>query len=288
MLKSDKGGVFKLESAGFRAADGGLHKTIKTELIEDESALAKQADALNEYRKTHEEEALTPNIRYLIRCFQYFIGHHIHSLRPAEGLATILDVGCGIGLRIPLYCREIAEQRRVTYIGLDPFPVNPNRDFFFINGRLEGLHKLLGDKFDCAIFSTSLDHFQDLEAVTAEIHKIIKPDGVAIFWVGLHDPDVVAEQGMSESWRGFPILSWTKVLRRAVLFPIGILRMFLVMRRRQRMLSRGEALDDLHFHYFTGASLQRYMESVGEILDFQHVEKTNSVFYALRIRGGSK
>ena len=287
-MKIDKGRVFKLEPAGFRAANGDLCKTIRTELIEEERALSKQDNSLNEYRKTHEEEALAPNIRYLMRCFQYFIGHHIPSLHPTEGIATLLDVGCGIGLRIPLYLREIAVQRRAAYIGLDPFPVNPNRDFFFINGRLEGLHKFLGNKFDCAIFSTSLDHFQDLEAVTAEIHKIIKPDGVAIFWVGLHDPDVVAEQEMSESWRGFPILSWTKVLRRAGLFPISILRMFLAMRRRQRMLSRGEALDNLHFHYFTAHSLQRYMETVGEIIDCQRVEKTNSVFYALRIRRGSK
>ena len=70
-----------------------------------------------------------------------------------------------------------------NYIGLDPIPINKDRNYLFINGKFENLHNYLYEFrfFDCLIFSTSLDHFPDLEAVKSEIYHVLKKNGLAFF-----------------------------------------------------------------------------------------------------------
>jgi len=294
--------TYSLSPVGFRKngdSNSCSQRTLTTELIEDDAAVHKQNNSLQEYQATHVHESLAPEIRYLVDCFRLFINYHLprpitrttsfsekdcHPYDKSLEL-TVLDVGCGISNRVPLYFRDIADQGRAMYVGLDPLEVITERDYIFINGKFEGLHRFLHHKFDCLIFSTSLDHFPDLDLVNQEIHRMLKPNGVAIFWVGVHDPSIVSEKLFSDSFRMFSILSISKVLRRAISFPVSIIRMHFMMKRRNSKLLSRMSLDSLHFHYFTESSLKAFMETVGTVIDCQHVRTTNSFFYAVRING---
>lgn len=296
--------IYSLTQDGFTKVSDVVEqsqRTLTTELIQDDSALQKQDNSLDEYLDTHVQESLTPEIRYLSTCFRMFINFHLpihpvdactsspaaksYPLQSIDAKLTLLDVGCGISKRTPLYIRDIASQDRAVYVGLDPFEVSKERDYIFINGTFEGLHKFLQHKFDCLIFSTSLDHFPDLEAVNQEIHRVLKPNGIAIFWVGVHDPSIVAEQSICDSFVRPPILSISKVLQRIAKFPLLMIRTHVAMKRRNNKLSSRIPLDDLHFHYFTESSLKDFMETVGTVVECHHVKNTNSFFYAVRING---
>ncbi|MBL3538289.1 methyltransferase domain-containing protein [Aminivibrio sp.] len=172
---------YHITQNGFVDQNQNLSRTIQTELIEDETAFAKQDNSLDEYKETHEKENLSPQIVYLMYHFRRFIGYQIMT-NLKQDISYTLDVGCEISRKIPLYFREINDCNKAIYIGLDPIPTNTNRDYLFINGKFEGLHQFLDTFFDCLIFSTSLDHFPDLEAVVCEIRKIIKK--TAWFFLG--------------------------------------------------------------------------------------------------------
>ena len=114
-------------------------RTLTTDLINDGTALQMQDNSLDEYQDTHVQESLTPQMRYLSNCFRLFINYHLptassHTCLPFSdeqadtpyGIAprlSVLDVGCGISKKF-LLIFEIANQGKVTYVGLDPFEVN--------------------------------------------------------------------------------------------------------------------------------------------------------------------
>jgi len=231
--------------------------------------LEKQDKSLDEYHDTHEQENLSPTILYVMNQFRRFIGYHLalssHNLNYPP---FILDVGCGISKKIPLYFREISTHEKAIYIGLDPIPINKDRNYLFINGKFENLHNYLYTFrfFDCLIFSTSLDHFPDLEAVKSEIYHVLKKNGLAFFWVGLHDPNIVGELYMHESWRDFNFLSISGILCRVSSFPISIIKIYRSLKRRKLLLDRGNPLDELHFHYFTSNKLLNYRNRSGTSL----------------------
>ena len=99
---------YKISKNGFIDQYGKLSKTIETELIEDNLVLEKQDKSLDEYHDTHEQENLSLTILYVMNQFRRFIGYHLalssHNLNYPP---FILDVGCGISKKIPLYFREI-------------------------------------------------------------------------------------------------------------------------------------------------------------------------------------
>lgn len=210
---------YRITNEGFIDYKGDAFRTITTELILDSSSLEKQESSIDQYRETHEEEKYPPNILFIIKLFRHFIGYHTWLYFRSKNTITILDVGCGISRKIPLYFREIAEVLNVVYFGLDPIPVNFERDYFFINGKYEGVSRFLEDPFDCAIFSTSLDHFSNLQVVSQELRKTVRKNGLVFFWVGLNDPNIVGEASISESYRDFSFLfkkSTAKSLSRTI------------------------------------------------------------------------
>lgn len=184
---------YHITKNGFADQNQNLFRTIQTELIEDETALAKQDSSLDEYKETHEKENLSPQIVYLMNLFRRFIGYQIMA-NLKQDIAYALDVGCGISRKIPQYFREIHDCNKAVYIGLDPIPTNMNRDYLFVNGKFEGLHQHLDTLFDCLIFSTSLDHFPDLEAVACEVRKIIKKMVWFFFGSGYMIPILLASK----------------------------------------------------------------------------------------------
>ncbi|MEZ6186661.1 MAG: class I SAM-dependent methyltransferase [Planctomycetota bacterium] len=276
---------YELTEAGFRDATGALHRSVRTDAIVDEAALSKQEASLPEYAETHTHDGHDPAVRAVMAQFEGFVATHVlanEAGRARAGKPTLLDVGCGISPRIPPYLRRVAPA--LTYVGLDPLPQVPERDYLFVNGTFEGLHRHLSPRFDYLLFSTSLDHFPDLEQVAREVGEVLAPDGLALFWVGLHDPDVVARQALADRAGQHGALGLREALRAAAAHPLRLARLYRAIRARERKLAAGEALDPYHFHYFTREALERSLDRVGEVVDAFFPPLTNSAFYAVRLR----
>ncbi|MCA8924685.1 MAG: methyltransferase domain-containing protein [Planctomycetes bacterium] len=278
--------TYELSEAGFRDEAGACQRSIRTELIADPLELEKQHESLDEYVATHEGGGRSGAVEALMRQFAGFVALRClanEGARERSGRRPLLlDVGCGIGREVPPYAREL--QRALTYVGLDPFERNFERDYLFICGVFQGLHRHLRTKLDYLLFSTSLDHLPDLEGVKREIHATLAPSGLAFFWVGLHDPALVARQALAEWISGLDVLDLPQTLSTLARYPRRISRLYRVMRERRAKLAAGAPLDELHFHYFTEETLDRYLRELGEVVDRFAVPLTNSVFYAIRPR----
>ena len=112
--------MYKIENSCFVNEDGHISSYIVTELIVDQVQLQKQDNSLDEYKETHENEQHSPIITHLMNEFQSFIA--LHAMQNNTN-GTILDVGCGISKKYPLYFNRL-KNSPLTYIGLDPFEVN--------------------------------------------------------------------------------------------------------------------------------------------------------------------
>ena len=90
-----------------------------------------------------------------------------------------LDVGCGVFGR-PYY---LASYPAALLSGLDPLtPIEPP-DFEFTRGIQEYLPWPDG-AFSTVISATSLDHCLSLDRSLAEIHRVLRPDGQFLLWIG--------------------------------------------------------------------------------------------------------
>lgn len=157
------------------------------------------------------------------------------------------------------------------------------REYLFINGKFEGLSHFVETKFDYLLFSTSLDHFENLEDVRNEIKKVIKKGGLAFFLVGLHDPEIVARYSMAYSFDKFDIFNKFKLFKHTIKLPFKLLKLYFLMLKRKILLRKSIPLDNLHYHYFTKEKLEAYMKSIGEIMDVRYIPLTNVVMYAVKV-----
>jgi hypothetical protein len=173
----------------------------------------------------------------------------------------------------------------VIYAGLDPLDTNvESRKYPFIHGRLEELPGKLRETFDAFVFSTSLDHFEDVRRAAADVRTLASKDAVAIFWVGLHDAQYVAELMGSDLFgrhfhdgRAGTLAAGTAQLLARIPLMAGRLA------ARQRRLSANTPLDDLHFHYFTAATLPAALSHFGSVLDVTRLPGSNSVFATVAV-----
>jgi len=275
------------DSEGFMLAGRGPKScTMKVEGGRDTSQewQHKQDKALAEYQGSHILEQITATTHSIYKLFGAYIGATLHG--PNEKLQpNVLDVGCGIGQRLPMYMRKLIDG--VNYFGMDAFDINSDRDYPFICARLEDLSEIVAfhNKFDVFVFGTSLDHFENIDEVARAVKKIAAPGAVVIFWIGLHDTSLVAsEEGANALRRTFngarPLVVMWRLLRFAFWnFP----RIFYALERRRVKLKRGENLDNLHFWYFTEKDLPSVLARFGEITDISMVPGSNSVFATCRV-----
>jgi SAM-dependent methyltransferase len=95
------------------------------------------------------------------------------------GLAgTVLDVGCGTQ-RLPTY----ADTSSCRFVGIDPLPGEPEREFEFVQGLGEYL-PFRSDSLDQVLFATSLDHMLVPRRALAEARRAIRPGGAVNVWFG--------------------------------------------------------------------------------------------------------
>jgi SAM-dependent methyltransferase len=91
---------------------------------------------------------------------------------------TVLDIGCGPA-PLPIY---LDGYDIVRVAGMDPFGAPDMHPFVFANAVAESI-PWADRSFDTAVIATSLDHLIDPKLGVAEIARILKPAGTALFWV---------------------------------------------------------------------------------------------------------
>jgi len=280
--------VYKLSPGGFLGSDG-----IETRAIRAASAGAgsvewerRQSTAIPDY--VDELEAVPAETQSLYQLFSWYIARALLE----SGSCRVLDVGCGIGKRLPSYVRPLEAafaSRGIGYIGLDPVERNlSGRDYPFICARIEDVPSMLDERFDLFLFATSLDHVEDTGRAAAAVRALATERALGVFWLGLHDPDLVAEQ-MGRKWFGrlYSSLNPFAVLWRAALVVALMARRYPDMVRRAQQLKRGTPLDDLHFAYFTRANAHLHLARFGTVRDFALVPGMNSAFATVEIHGTS-
>lgn len=271
-----KGATVRDERTGFEFIDGGFSTSLFIPSTDQDDEWRKINDAsLGEYQ-IHHRDAYPEEIATIQKLFAGFIARHVRG--------DVLDVGCGMGAEIPMYARGIPH---IRYFGIDPINSSAARDYPFICARIEDALPILSAlRFDGFIFATSLDHLRDPAYAARMIRALATPGARAVFWIGLHEPAMVAREiGATLLPQFFTPLtwpsSWYKSLRWQILsFP----RLMLALRRRERSLRMGMRLDELHFHYFTAESARATLISVfGDIVEELAVPGTNTVFYCVSV-----
>lgn len=270
--------------AGFSTADGEIRRYIElTPASQPEKAWQERQDASVDEYLDHTEE-VPAEIETLYDLFDCFISACLTDRREQK----VLDVGCGIRSDWPHYVRSLRKGMPVTrnvYVGLDPMSHNlEKRDYPFVAGRLEDLPGTLTHPFDVFLFSTSLDHFQDLSLTAKTVRSLASPGALAIFWVGLHDQTMVAEHVGAQIFQKLygslhPLRFIPRFLETLIKIPV---KYFWLLQRRRDMRS-GVPLDKLHFHYFTQKSLAETLPLFGTVERQIHVLGTNSVFVCVRM-----
>ncbi len=278
--------MIKISSKGFELPDGTIERTVIGEYIVDETALQKQDNSFEEYEQTHQDDGNSEEVRFLADQFGDFISDTILCHLFSEGARplNVLDVGCGIGVTLPAYVKRFKDNRLINYIGLDPIPINMNRDYLFFNGIFESIHKQLEPNIDVFLFSTSLDHFPDLEEVKNVMVNAGRSNAVAIVWSGLHDGDHVARHFY---WRRLSRLNVYGLAGIAKGLVFSLLSFFFLPVKiwiRDHKLNNNRALDDLHFHYFLERDLDSILSSFGKIINKKVIFGSSSAFYAIRLK----
>jgi len=124
--------------------------------------------------QTLKEGSLSLPDRPDVAQFREFIRAH-----AAEG--RLLDVGCGM-LELPGYLDFGADGPRFELVGLDPIA-----DGDFRGLRIVGCSEFMpfaDASFETLVYGTSLDHVCSLEQTLRESHRVLKPSGRLLIWMG--------------------------------------------------------------------------------------------------------
>jgi ubiquinone/menaquinone biosynthesis C-methylase UbiE len=104
----------------------------------------------------------TNQTSHLQRAFAEFTGIRTGAL---------LDVGCGPG-----NFRRQFDPKNVSYLGIDPLPLENTREFFFAQAIAEFIPFQDGTFSDVVVMS-ALDHFFDVDTFFDEVVRVLKPNG---------------------------------------------------------------------------------------------------------------
>jgi hypothetical protein len=276
--------MYKIISNGFISDNNNFHRYLDFSNANcSEDWIKKQEASISEYEAN--DVQIPKNVEILYGLFNNYIACEISGREKLN----ILDVGCGISRSIPSYASSIKIGEQVTsniYVGLDPLLINADeRKYPFIAGRLEDLPKLFSSKFDVFLFSTSLDHFENLNDVVKSTLLLANKDAIVILWAGLHDSKLVGIP-MGAKYISNLFASLNPLIYLINLFKILLLLVvnYFRMCKRELYLLQGKNLDQLHFHYFTKKNILPILELFGPIKRFIHVPGTNSIFATVIIK----
>lgn len=170
----------------------------------------------------------------------------------------VLDIGCGLHSSLPHYIKHLKLNQ---FLGIEPLPVLIERDFACLTGVAAENMPLKSDVANAAIFSTSLDHIENADVAIREVLRVLKPGAPIYFWLGIHDPHIIAES------KSFAVVHThsrgLKKLARIVLAPLEHGHLMWQMHKRKRDLKLGIPLDDAHVRYHTLAGVEAEMAGYG-------------------------
>ena len=170
----------------------------------------------------------------------------------------VIDIGCGLHPLLPHYVKHLDLPK---FIGIEPLTTVVERDYECLVGATAENIPLSDNFANAALFATSLDHIEDPVRAINEVKRVLKPEGRLYFWLGVHDPYILAEA------KTFGVVhNHSRGLRkflRIALAPFEHLHLVMAMKRRERDLRDGRSLDSAHLRYHTMATIDKEMESYG-------------------------
>jgi hypothetical protein len=276
--------MYTISQKGFESNDGSIQTYLDlSQSHVSNDWIQKQEASVGEY-ESHQSEA-PKEVELLYHLFDGYIASEISGKKNQ----IILDVGCGISREYPLYASSIQNSQSTIgniYVGLDPLPIAiKSRKYLFIAGRLEDLPKALLSQFNVLIFSTSLDHFEAIEDVCKAVFPIAKKNAQLIFWVGLHDPGIVAQSIGAKLFRNlYGSINPIQFIQISLKLNFLLLLNYLKMVKRRISLSKNIKLDNLHFHYFTEDSIVSVLSRFGVVKKLISIPGTNSIFATVMVR----
>jgi SAM-dependent methyltransferase len=125
-------------------------------------------ESINEYRERPESSCAVEG-RFDAQLFAGFAAPYLQG--------RILDIGCGPHA-MPNYLEGYPLECISGIDPLEPFEAHP---FEFVQGFAEFL-PWGDDSFDVVIAATSLDHVLSLDLAFSEIRRVLKPNGLLLFW----------------------------------------------------------------------------------------------------------
>lgn len=275
-------GLLSIKDGNF-LINGAAYRTILFPSKQDDLWRKINDSSINEYIAHHENDAYPDSVKTIAKLFEGFIAKTLLAPHPM----LVLDVGCGIGTKFPLYFRGI-RNGNIEYMGLDPIEINFSRTYPFICAKIEDVvdHATIFPPINIFIFATSLDHFQDLDYVAMAVRQLAATGAKAIFWIGLHDPDIVAQSiGSSLFARLFAKQNIFVILAKWLAYSaIYLPRLILSMAKRKKMLQTKQPLDEHHFHYFVRQKIASALSKFGELDEIIEVPGTNSIFVVVGIQ----
>lgn len=170
----------------------------------------------------------------------------------------VIDIGCGLHPMLPHYVKDMGLEQ---FVGIEPLTVKVDRDFTCLAGVASEKIPLQTGCANAAMFSTSLDHIEDAKGAVAEVLRVLKPGASLYFWLGVHDPAILAESKtfgvVHNHSRGL------KKAARIVLAPLEHAYLGYQMWKRGRDLRDGVPLDSAHVRYHTLATVDKELDSYG-------------------------
>lgn len=270
---------YKINKGFFTNLETGEKTTtiVKKEDKISSSWIQKQEASYDEYEDTHEGEYPEDVIAF----FKYYrdsISYKVIELLEKKEFITILDIGCGTSNDIPFY---VPISKYINYIGLDPIEKNLQRKYPFICSRLEDASEVLEKgSIDIFLFSTSLDHFEDINIIHDLLKPIASADAYVISISGMHDIEMIAGDEAKKHLsitnnfhfrKG--IINKVKYLNRLRIFSQSMLKHYAVFSDRKVKLDNKIPLDKFHFYYFQYKQYHEFMsEKMGKMIDERIIE----------------
>jgi SAM-dependent methyltransferase len=199
-----------------------------------------------------------------------------------ERSGLVLDIGCGLHSELPHYVKHLD---LLDYLGIEPITAPVARTYTCLSGVMAEDIPLQTDCAESAIFATSLDHIKDATAAISEVVRVLKPGAPLYFWLGVHDPYLLAEA------KSFGVVhnhsaGLRKFLRIAGA-PVEHIHLILKMRKQAQRLAAGIPLDTAHVRYHTLATIDDELGSYGlDIIRRVLVPGSASLFVEARVTGG--
>jgi len=237
-------------------------------------------EGLEDYLHHHDADGYDALTRTVMELYEGVIAKYALQCDARAAL----DVGCGVGRQRPIYVRKLPS--RIDYLGLDPIWVNEDRAYDFLCAKVEDLNWLnIQNRYDLALFATSLDHFLDVDIALNAVKKVMNKGGYMIFWVGLHDSHLVAEMAATRAFAH--IFAARSLFKRMGLLAkwvaIELPRLLVICFTRGSRLRKGKPLDRFHFHYFLEANMAGMLSAHGELVETIRLPGTNSLFIVVKV-----